>query len=572
MPKIISVILVFIVLVTGIGLGSQLFLPPTPPDKSDAYYPPYKQMMSNLKEMTVTAHPSGSKELESVRSYLLEQIRMMGLKATIDKVTYTVDDVKADLIERKGAPDFKNMPAINGISPEEGFTNTIREKAHFDKNDKLVLQNILVKLDAPKTDRGILLMAHYDSEPETPGTADDMLSVVAMLEAMRQQAGNSNLKSDIYFLFTDGEELGTLGAKSFIQSHPELQNKIDLVFNFEARGSRGPLLMFETSDRNLDEVNYLQPASSRPLSFSFLTALFHQMPNDTDLTRFLKAGYSGLNFAATQGAENYGREMDTIANLDRGTAYHYLLTALEVADHAAQVPFEEAKKQDSLFLPLSPSYLLIMSSSTSYILSLVAVVLAIWWMILQVRKGNFRFRTMMTGTGWLIGMMIGAALLSWGIVAGVTQMMNLGETTNNDKAFFSIFFFVSICALIAGLIRVRKFSLQEAIAGLLPLHLLLIVGSAVLFQEVSYLFSFSTLGLLIVALLNKYRIGRWIASAVAGSAIVFLYTPVCWLIYVLFMLPYTPMAVAISVIPILIVSALFVPAWKDTTEKNLSDA
>ncbi|MCQ6268620.1 M28 family metallopeptidase [Fictibacillus sp. WQ 8-8] len=558
MPRIISVILVFIVLVTGIGLGAQLFLPPTPPDKSDAHYPAYERMMANLKAMTVTAHPSGSKELESVRAHLLEQIRMMGLKATIDKVTYTVDDVKADQFERKGRPDFENMRTINGISPEEAIKNTIRAKAHYDKNDKVVLQNILVKLDAPGTDRGILLSAHYDSEPETPGAADDMMSVVALLEAMRKQAGNSNLKSDLYFLFTDGEELGTLGAKSFVRSHPELQNKIDLVVNFEARGNRGPLLMFETSDDNLDAVNYLQSASSRPLSFSFLTALFHRMPNDTDLTRFLQAGYSGLNFAAAEGVEHYGRETDTFANLDRGTAYHYLLTTLEVADHAAQVPFEEGGNQDSLFFPLSPSYLLIMSSFTSYILSLVVVVLTIWWMILQIRKGNFRIRTIMTGTGWLLGAMIGAALLSWGIVAGVTQVMNLGESTNNDKVFFSIFFLMSICTLIAGIIRARKLSLREALAVFMPLHLLLIVGSAVLYQEISYLFSLTTLGILIVALLDQYRIGRGIASIVVGVAIVFLYTPVCWLIYVLFMLPFTSVAVAISVIPTSIVSALFV--------------
>lgn len=570
MSRTISIILMFIVLVTGIGLGTQLFLPPTPPAKSDANYSAYERMMSNLKVMTVTAHPSGSKELESVRAHLLEQIHTMGLKAMVEKVTYTVDDVKADLFERKGKPDFKNMPSsINGVSPEEDIKNSIREKNHFDKNDKVDLQNILVKLDAPETDHGILLMAHYDSEPETPGAADDMLSVVAMLEAMRGQAGNPNLKSDIYFLFTDGEEVGMLGAKSFVHSHPKLRNKIDLVFNFEARGSRGPLLMFETSSGNLDTVNYLRTASSRPLSFSFLTALFHQMPNDTDLTRFLQAGYSGLNFAAAQGPENYGSQTDTIANLDRGTAYHYLLTALEVVDHAAQVPFAEGKKQDSLFFPLSPSYLLIMSSSTSYILSLIAVVSAIWWIISQIRKGNFQLRTMTTGTGRLLGVMTGAALLSWGITAGVTQVLHLGESTNNDNAFFSIFFLMSICALIAEIIRARKLSLQEALVGLLPLLLLLIAGSAVLFQEISYLFTIPALGILIVALLNKYRVGRWIASIVVGTGTVFLYTPVCWLIYVLLMFESTPLTVAISVIPISIVSVLFVTAWKDVTEGNM---
>jgi hypothetical protein len=178
---------------------------------------------------------------------------------------------------------------------------------------------------------------------------------------------------------------------------------------------------------------------------------------------------------------------------------------------------------------------------------------------------------MMTGTGWLLGVMVGAALLSWGIVAGVTQVMQLGESTNNDNAFFSIFFLMSICTLIAGIIRARKLSLREALAGFLPLHLLLIVGCLVLFQEISYLFSLSTLGILAVALLDRYKIGRWIASVVVGTTIVFLHMPVCWLIYVLLMLPFTPVSVAISVIPISIVSALFITICEDTTEENLSD-
>jgi hypothetical protein len=287
------------------------------------------------------------------------------------------------------------------------------------------------------------------------------------------------------------------------------------------------------------------------------------MPNDTDLTRFLQAGYSGLNFAAAQGAENYGNETDTFANVNRGTAYHYLLTALEIVDHAAQVPFEEERKQDSIFFSLSPGYLMIMSSSMSYILSLAAVILAIWWMILQIRKGNFQIRTMLTGTGWLLGVIIGSALLSWGITAGVTQVMDLGESTNNDNAFFSIFFFMSIFILIAGVIWNRKLSLQEALAGFMLLHLLLIAGSAILFQEISYLFSFSTLGILIVDILDKYRIGRWISSIVVGAGTVFLYVPVCWLIYVLLMLGSTPLSVAISVIPISMISALFLT--KDTS-------
>jgi len=572
MSRIISIILLMIVFVTGIGLGWKILRPPMPPSESDTDYPAYVRMMANLKAMTVAPHPPGSKELESVRTYLLEQIRAMGLEPKIENVTYTVADVMADMFERNGVPDFENMPPlVNGLSHEDNFKSGIRTRAHFDEKDELVLQNILVKLDAPETDRGILMSAHYDTKKTTPGAADDMVSVTSLLEAMREQAGNPNLQSDLYFLFTDGEELGTLGAKAFVRSHPELLDTIDLVVNFEARGNRGGLLMFETSDDNLDEVRYLQSASPRPLAFSFTTALYHRMPNGTDLTRFLNAGYSGLNFAAAEGVENYHEESDSFENLDRGTAYHFLLTVLEVADHAAQVPFEDGRNQDSLFFPLLPGYLVIMSKAASYVLSAAAAGFALWYMIFQIRMGSLRLRTIIAGMGWLLGWMAGAAVLSWGIVSGVTRLLHLGESTNNDTVFLSILFAVGACTLAAGIIRVHKLSLHEALAGLLPLLLLLIVGSAVLFQDISYLFSLATLGILVVALLDRYRIGRWIATAVVSTGIVLLYTPVCWLIYVLFMLPFTPVAVAISVIPISMASALLATISKDAAERNCSE-
>lgn len=109
MRRIVSIVLIMLVLATGIGLEVLLLRPPTPPTESDADYPVYERMLSNLKAMTVEAHPSGSKELESVRAYLLEQIRAMGLEPKVENVTYSVADVMADMFERNGVPDFENI-------------------------------------------------------------------------------------------------------------------------------------------------------------------------------------------------------------------------------------------------------------------------------------------------------------------------------------------------------------------------------------------------------------------------------------------------------------------------------
>ena len=70
-----------------------------------------------------------------------------------------------------------------------------------------------------------------------------------MLETLRALKSSPPLKNDTVFLFTDGEEVGLLGATAFVKEHPWAKD-IGVALNFEARGSSGPSFMFETSDGN----------------------------------------------------------------------------------------------------------------------------------------------------------------------------------------------------------------------------------------------------------------------------------------------------------------------------------
>ena len=74
------------------------------------------------------------------------------------------------------------------------------------------------------------------AKPHPSGSAEietvraAIVAVCAMLEAMRAHAQNDALKNDIYFLLTNGEELGLLGAQAFVGAHPELRDKIDAIW------------------------------------------------------------------------------------------------------------------------------------------------------------------------------------------------------------------------------------------------------------------------------------------------------------------------------------------------------
>ena len=52
----------------------------------------------------------------------------------------------------------------------------------------------------------VALVAHFDSDPTTPGANDDAAGVAAILETARVLLSGPPLRNDVILLFTDGEE------------------------------------------------------------------------------------------------------------------------------------------------------------------------------------------------------------------------------------------------------------------------------------------------------------------------------------------------------------------------------
>ena len=56
---------------------------------------------------------------------------------------------------------------------------------------------------------------HYDSVPTSFGASHDGLGISVMLETLRTLKARVELRNDVVLLFSDGEEIGLLGAKAF---------------------------------------------------------------------------------------------------------------------------------------------------------------------------------------------------------------------------------------------------------------------------------------------------------------------------------------------------------------------
>ncbi len=181
------------------------------------------------------------------------------------------------------------------------------------------VRNIVFRA-GPEGGGALLLSAHYDGVPAGPGAADAGIAVATLLEVAQQVQGR-DLPKPIIFLLNDGEELGLLGAYDFVRNDPARAD-VDLVLNMEARGVRGPVMMFETSTPNGSPVDLFAQVPGFKVSNSVMTDLYKLLPNDTDVTAYLPAGYRALNLAITEGVEAYHTEADNLQNLSALSVGH----------------------------------------------------------------------------------------------------------------------------------------------------------------------------------------------------------------------------------------------------------
>jgi hypothetical protein len=167
----------------------------------------------------------------------------------------------------------------------------------------------------------LVLAAHYDSVEASPGFGDDGIGMAVWLEVAHLLKQESPQKP-VVFLLTDGEETGLLGAQAFVDNRESYGFEVGRIINLEARGVRGPAMMFETGHPNANVVSDWAKSGARPFSNSMMTAVYELLPNSTDLTVFLRAGMNGVNIAISDGLDFYHTTRDDLAMLDRASVQH----------------------------------------------------------------------------------------------------------------------------------------------------------------------------------------------------------------------------------------------------------
>jgi len=441
-------------------------------------------------------HPVGAAEHDRVRDYLIAQLRSLGLQ-----------------------PEVQAATGVGTRYSEAGR-----------------VQNVLARLGGSHSaGPAVLLVAHYDSVEAGPGAADDGAGTAAILESIRALRAGGPLVNDVIVLFTDGEETGNIGAAAFVREHPWARN-VAMTLNFEARGTSGRSLMFETGPGNLDAVRVLRSVPGATAG-SVFTAIYRTTPNDTDLSELALLGTPALNFAFIDGVERYHTSDDDIGHLNKGSLQHHGQQALALARAFANGPLPRERTGDAIFFDLPVLGLVVYPEKWAMPLAVFAAALALV-VIIRSRREAARFAyDMAMGAAATVGALvlsIAAAYAAGKALSILHAKLPWGGAPAWSPIYWAAVATLSL-AISAGLyvgLR-RRSSVSGVHVGALAMWTLLSLAAAAIAPGSSYLFTWPAL-VVAVALLFPDRHGlvtkRGIAMCLAAVGAGALLMPIAYLI------------------------------------------
>ncbi|GAA5994045.1 hypothetical protein JCM5350_000059 [Sporobolomyces pararoseus] len=256
----------------------------------------------------------GTKEMQKTDEYLLQAI----------------EKIREEMVQQQ----LVQLTAKDGqeVGMQLEVWYQIGDGSHlFDFMDKLVwkkyfgISNIIVRLSdgTPQTKaNAILVNAHTDSTLPSPGAADDLVGVAAMLEALRVLAlGKTRLTNSVVFLFNGAEESLQDASHLFITQHP-LKDTIRGVINLEACGTDGKEITFQATSEEMVRALSKTPTPYATIIASeiFQTGL---ILSDTDFRQFAQYGnLTGLDMALVQDSYKYHTRLDTFEAIQPGSVQH----------------------------------------------------------------------------------------------------------------------------------------------------------------------------------------------------------------------------------------------------------
>uniref|UniRef100_A0A1Y1MHI6 FXNA-like protease n=2 Tax=Photinus pyralis TaxID=7054 RepID=A0A1Y1MHI6_PHOPY len=246
------------------------------------------------------------------------------------------------------------------------------------------VQNIVVKLHAKNsTNNSLLVNAHFDSAPTSPGGSDDGIHCAIMLEVLQKLTQTvNNLQHNIIFLFNGAEETGLQASHGFITQH-KWAKEVRVVINLEAAGAGGKEILFQSGPKSPWLIDYYKKVP-RPNGQVAGEEFFQSgaIPSDTDFRIFRDFGGAvGLDFAYDRNGYRYHTSFDDFENIPNGSYQHggdnalalirYLANAPELANIHGQI------RESVVYYDFMGLFMVSYSGSTIIILNVLVSILSL---------------------------------------------------------------------------------------------------------------------------------------------------------------------------------------------------
>lgn len=269
----------------------------------------------------------------------------------------------------------------------------------------------------------ILLIAHYDSrfvqdvrgkKVYSFGAADDGYGVGICLELARGALTYRNeWTKGIRILLTDCEEPKMVGMKTIYANHPELFENVILACNIDARGVKGPALLFETSPLN-NKVMELYKHAQYPYGYSLTAAVYGILPNNTDFS-IIKNDIAGLNFSVIDDLKHYHTDKDHFENISPRSIAHYggQLSPIikEFLTNPSYTKESFKGEEDAVYFTIPPFKMYIYNRTAWLITNLIILLLSVWALVIMKHNGRLQFGNTWKEAGITIGIAIAWACI-----------------------------------------------------------------------------------------------------------------------------------------------------------------
>ena len=455
----IALILLVVVGLGSVAIGFGAFWNPVPAVEvglSDMYST--QRAMRHVEKIAKAPHPMGSAEHKRVQKYIVAELVKLGLDTRVESSS-TIQTARSGQV----IAWVENIVAVRRANrPNKRQTSR--------------------KSETEAIRKPIVIMAHYDSHATGPGAGDDASGCAAILECLRA-VKLEQLMTDVWVVITDGEEFGLLGAKAWFESKEAKNLGPTIVLNLEARGSSGPVYMFETSSGNQGLIELLQQATRNPVASSMMYDLYKMLPNDTDLSVVKQNGWVGMNFAMVGSWQNYHTALDTPQNLSATSLQHfgqYVLPLIRSLSTQNIDEFTTTTGHDAVYFDIAGRWLIYMPQSFIWPISATCSVLFLLCVLLCA-GGNRPGKGLLLSLGVLTASVFCAY---FAMLFLVEKLTSYGPNVPRGMPYAStlLFTFVSLGSFAIGAAVFRSMATlttgRGTLLGTSLVWLLLLLGSA----------------------------------------------------------------------------------------------